>query len=422
MTINYTTLLGLAEPVTGTESGTWGDDVNKGITDYLDIAIAGTQTISGTQTAVTLSVTNGSSAGNNISQAGSGASGSSQYQVINCTGSPAGLLTITAPASSKTYVVINATSTSQSVKIVGTGPTTGVTVASGKAAFVAWNGSDFRLIATDDISKLSGVLGTANGGTNLSSFTSGGAMYATSTSVLTTGTLPNTAGGTGQSSAFTQYGVTYASTTTALATTAAGTTTTVLHGNASGAPTFGAVSLTADVSGILPIANGGTGSATLAGANIALTNTAQSFTATQTFNGTSSTSAVKTLNIAEPANTVASAPSATTNFYVNSGAVQYYTTNAANNWTLNIAFSSGTTLNTAMATNDSISITMLATQGSTAYYNSAVTIDGVSVTPKWQGGSAPTSGNASGIDSYTYVIYKTASATYTVLASQTKFA
>jgi hypothetical protein len=102
-------------------------------------------------------------------------------------------------------------------------------------------------------------LATANGGTNLTSFTSGGAMYATSTSALTTGTLPNTAGGTGQSSAFTQYGVTYASSTTALATTSAGTSTTVLHGNASGAPIFGAVSLTADVSGTLPVANGGTG-------------------------------------------------------------------------------------------------------------------------------------------------------------------
>ena len=75
-----------------------------------------------------------------------------------------------------------------------------------------------------------------------------------------TGTLPNTNGGTGQSGAFTQYGVTYAASTTALATSAAGTSTTVLHGNASGAPTFGAVSLTADVSGTLPIANGGTNS------------------------------------------------------------------------------------------------------------------------------------------------------------------
>jgi len=82
---------------------------------------------------------------------------------------------------------------------------------------------------------------------------------ATSGAITLAGTLAATNGGTGQSSAFTQYGITYASSTTALATTSAGTSTTVLHGNASGAPTFGAVSLTADVSGILPIANGGTG-------------------------------------------------------------------------------------------------------------------------------------------------------------------
>lgn len=83
---------------------------------------------------------------------------------------------------------------------------------------------------------------------------------ATSGAVTLSGTLANTNGGTGQSAAFTQYGITYASTTTALATTSAGTATQVLHGNASGAPTFGAVSLTADVSGTLPIANGGTNS------------------------------------------------------------------------------------------------------------------------------------------------------------------
>ena len=151
--------------------------------------------------------------------------------------------------------------------------------------------------------------------------------------------------------------------------------------------------------------------------------TAQTWTATQTFNCSSSTEAMKILNIAEPANVVGSAPSSTTNFYVNSGAVQLYTTNAANNWTINFAFSSGTTLNTAMSVGDSISCTMLATQGTTAYYNSAITIDGTSsgVTVYWQGGTAPTKGNASGIDSYTYVIIKTASATYTVLATQTQF-
>jgi hypothetical protein len=75
-----------------------------------------------------------------------------------------------------------------------------------------------------------------------------------------------------------------------------------------------------------------------------------------------------------------------------------------------------------MATNDSISCTLMVTNSGTAYYPTAYTIDGTSVTPKWQGGTAPTSGNASSIDAYTFVIIKTASATYTVLASQTKFA
>jgi len=151
------------------------------------------------------------------------------------------------------------------------------------------------------------------------------------------------------------------------------------------------------------------------------TSTANTWTGTQTFNGTSSTLATVLLDAAETVNVVAAAPSSTTNFYVNSGSVQYYTTNAANNWTLNIAFSSGTSLNTAMSTGQSVSIAMLATQGATPYYNSAVTIDGTSVTPKWQGGTAPSAGNASGVDTYTYTIVKTASATYTVLASLTQF-
>jgi hypothetical protein len=150
-----------------------------------------------------------------------------------------------------------------------------------------------------------------------------------------------------------------------------------------------------------------------AGASISTANT---WSATQTFNGSSSTFGVVLLDAAETVNVVASAPSSTTNFYVQSGSVQYYTTSAANNWTLNIAFSSGTSMNTALATGQSVTFTLVTTQGSTAYYNSAVTIDGTSVTPKWIGG-APTAGNASGLDVYRYAVIKTASATYTVLAS-----
>lgn len=139
MPTSYTSLLGLALPVQGELTGTWGDTVNDYITKYVDASVAGTQTISGSQTAVTLSTTNGST----LTQAGSGATGSAQYMIINCTGNPASLLTITAPATSKAYIIINATSTSQSVKIVATGPTTGVTVAAGTVTIVAWNGSDF---------------------------------------------------------------------------------------------------------------------------------------------------------------------------------------------------------------------------------------------------------------------------------------
>lgn len=157
MTINYTTLLSLAEPTTGTQSGTWGDDVNRGITDYLDIAIAGTQTISGSQTAVTLNLTSGGSGANNIAQVGAGSSGTAQYAIINCTGNPASALTITAPASSRVYVVLNATSTSQSVQIVGAGPTAGVTVVSGEEAVVAWNGSDYIKVASSLVSGLGGL-------------------------------------------------------------------------------------------------------------------------------------------------------------------------------------------------------------------------------------------------------------------------
>jgi hypothetical protein len=74
-----------------------------------------------------------------------------------------------------------------------------------------------------------------------------------------------------------------------------------------------------------------------------------------------------------------------------------------------------------MSTGQALTVVFLVTQGATAYYNNAITIDGTSVTPKYQGGTAPTSGNASGIDAYSYTIVKTGSAAFTVLAAQTQF-
>jgi len=116
----------------------------------------------------------------------------------------------------------------------------------------------------------------------------------------------------------------------------------------------------------------------------------------------------------------ATAATGTVNFDVLTQAVLYYTSNASGNWTLNFRGSGSVTLNNMMLTGESLTVAFLVTQGSTAYYNSAVTIDSVSVTPKWQT-AAPTAGNVSGVDAYSYVIFKTGNAAFTVFASQTRF-
>ena len=163
-------------------------------------------------------------------------------------------------------------------------------------------------------------------------------------------------------------------------------------------------------------------SAATAGTDYVAPGTATTFTALQTFSGTSSVAASKFTNIKEVATVSATAATGTIDYDVTTQSVLYFTTNASGNFTVNFRGSSGTSLDTLMATGESLSVTFLVTNGATAYYNSAVQVDGNSVTPKWQGGSAPTSGNASSIDSYTYVIFKTGSATFTVLAAQTQFA
>lgn len=132
--------------------------------------------------------------------------------------------------------------------------------------------------------------------------------------------------------------------------------------------------------------------------------------------------ALVTKDILESATITAAAPSATTNFDVVTQAVQYYTTNANTNFTFNIRGNSTTTLNTVMAIGQSCTIALLVTNGATPYYPNALQVDGVSVTAKWQGGTAPTAGNASSVDIYSFTVIKTGNAAFTVFASQTKFA
>jgi hypothetical protein len=124
----------------------------------------------------------------------------------------------------------------------------------------------------------------------------------------------------------------------------------------------------------------------------------------------------------EDVNIVASAATGTINFDFSTASVWYYTSNASANHTLNFRYSSSSSLNNNLSTGDSVTLVWLNTNGATAYYPNAIQIDGSSVTPKWQGGTAPSSGNASSIDAYVFTIIKTASATFTVLASQTRFA
>ena len=119
----------------------------------------------------------------------------------------------------------------------------------------------------------------------------------------------------------------------------------------------------------------------------------------------------------------ATAATGTVNFDAVTQGVLYYTTNASANFTLNVRGNSSTTLSSILTTGDAITVVFLNTNGATPYYPTVYQIDGSAVTPKWQGGTAPTGGNASTIDAYSLTIIKTASTpTYTVLASQTKFA
>lgn len=158
---------------------------------------------------------------------------------------------------------------------------------------------------------------------------------------------------------------------------------------------------------------------TIAGLSVA-----QTFTATQTFSGSSSSLAMVLNDAAETTTVSATAATGTINFDVTTQSVIYYTSNASANWTVNFRASSGTSLNTALATGQSVTVAFLVTQGSTAYFNSSVQVDGTTsgVTTRWQGGTAPSSGNASSVDIYSYTVVKTANATFSVFASQVRFA
>jgi hypothetical protein len=262
--------------------------------DLTDQAIAGTTTLS-TDADVTLTTANG-------------VTDQARQMILNCTGSRAAQRTITAPASSKAYVVINGTTGGFGVKIVGVGPTTGVVVPAGRMAVVAWNGSDFvtlgavvdltasgnvtltaltasTALALDANKQIVSVTNTGTGNNVLATspilvtpnLGTPSAVTLTNATGLpidagTTGTLPAARGGTGQTS-YAVGDLLYADTTTSLAKLADVATGNVLISGGIGvAPSWGKVGLATHVSGTLPVANGGTGAVSLTANNVLLGN------------------------------------------------------------------------------------------------------------------------------------------------------
>ena len=149
---------------------------------------------------------------------------------------------------------------------------------------------------------------------------------------------------------------------------------------------------------------------------IAYIASAQTWTAKQTF-----TSPIKLQEALEKVTISASNATGTINYDVITQGIMYYNADAGGNWTLNIRGDGSNSLDSIMATGESITVNFAVQQGATPYYNSAVTIDGGAVTPKWLNG-APTAGDASSTNLYSYTIVKTGSATFTVFASKARYA
>lgn len=162
-------------------------------------------------------------------------------------------------------------------------------------------------------------------------------------------------------------------------------------------------------------ASGATKTLTFTNLWATLVATALTWTAKQIFTGT-----MKVQQSLEKETITAAAPSATQTFDLLTQAIQWFTTNPTANWTLNVRGDGSNSLDSIMAVGESATITVKSTMGATPYYASGFQIDGGAVTPKWIGGTAPTSGDASCINIYTYSITKTAAATFIVIASKAK--
>jgi len=375
MSSSYSSNLRVELIGSGDQAGTWGTTTDNNFAYIFDAAIAGYQAVTISSTNQALTYVNGPTSSAALNQ--------SIYAILKFN-SAAAASAVYAPPVSKQYIVWNNTSytiTIYNSTVIGntTAAGTGIAIAAGDKFMVWSDGTNFYDLQAQNL----------------------------------TSTLAIAKGGTGQTTANAAFN--------ALAPSQASASGKYLKSDGTNTSWDALDISTGDITGTLPVANGGTGVTTSTGTGNTVLSTSPTLT-TPTFATPTNSTYGNIKALFETATITASAPSSTTNFDVTTQAVQFYTSNASANFTFNIRGDGSTTLNSILSTGQSVTLALLVTNGGTAYYPTAYQIDGNSVTPKWQTGNAPTGGNASSIDVYTFAVVKTASATFTVLASQTKYA
>ena len=417
--------LGINLQGTGDNSGTWGQLTNVNLQDF-DYAISGVAAITLTGN-TTLAFTTNSSSTTYSNESGRAA-------VLVLSGSlSATTVTVTVPNIQKNYVIIN---NSGATATISAGGSTTVSLGTSTSAYVYSNGSSsiFTAITSNPGGTTNQVqynnAGAFAGSTNLTfngttlAIQTATALNLTATSLTATNATVNSltyTTATGGTVTITTASITTANVTTLNATTVKFNNATGIYDNNSNPELIFTVA--ASATNYLTIANSSTAnnpsiSATGSDANVGI-NFSPKGLGKVTLAGTGKIQAT-----AELVNVFATAATGTVNYYVSNQAVLLYTTAATGTWVVNIAGNATTTLNSFLNTGESVTMAHLVTQGATtSYYATSIQIDGTTtgVTTKWQGGSAPTAGNASGIDTYSFSVIKTAATTYTVLASLTQF-
>jgi hypothetical protein len=359
MASTYTSL-GVELQVTGENAGTWGDKTNTNLNLIQQLVGGFNQTsIAGGAQDTDLTVVDGNT------------TGTAQQNMIELTGTITGNQTVSIPLDiERMYIIRNSTSGAYTVEV----------------QYVSGSGTSVTFAATDKGTRL--IYAKADDGTN-PNIIDVGMVDTSGIQTLTNKTLTSPKIGTA---------IADTSGNELLKVTATGSAVnelTLANAAASGNPTL---------------------SATGGDTNIGIDLTPKGLGAIKL----TSLGSIEALQ--ERATIAATGTTGTVNYDVLTQAVLYHTAAAAGNFTVNFRGDGSNTLNNIMNTNDSMTVAFLVTNTGTPYYNNAVTVDGSSVTPEWQGGSAPSAGNANSVDIYTYTIIKTGSAAFTAFAAQTQFA